>query len=130
MIANAMSIDPHLLLFQPLIATCQHGHEARRWYGSNTALCTCGGFEVAAKHRDEVEEAHNVHVKAAQRRQERVTLQQYQRDASLHELFFRGPDTASCKACQWMVHGMDSGRIREAFSNHLDSVRKALERKS
>ncbi len=116
-------IDPHLLLFQPLIATCANGHEARRWYGSNTALCSCGGFEIAATHRDDVEEAHNVHVKAAQRRQEQVTLQQYQRDVSLHEIFWRG-EIASCKACSWLLVGMDRSRQREAFSHHLETVRR------
>ena len=123
-------IDPHLLRYEPLTARCIQGHDAQRWYGSNQALCSCGEFEVSAKYREDIEQAHEVHVKAAHQRHERVALQQYQRDASLHELFFRGPDTASCKGCGWMVHGMDASRIREAFSNHLDSVRKALERKS
>lgn len=119
-------IDPHLLRYEPLTALCIQGHDAQRWYGSNQALCSCGEFEVSAKYREDIEQAHEVHVKAAHQRQERVALQQYQRDVSLHELFFRGSDTASCKACQWMVHGMDASRIREAFSHHLESVRKSV----
>ena len=118
--------DPHLLIFQPLIATCKDGHEVRRWYGGNQALCSCGGFEIAATHRDDVEEAYNVHVKAAQRRQEQVYIKQYQRDISIHEIFWKG-SIASCKGCSWMVYNLDRSRAIEAFSNHLETIRQSLQ---
>jgi hypothetical protein len=119
----SIATEHHMLIVKAVLSQCHEGHVASRWT-SDAGTCSCGKWECWTSERQEIDQAHDAHLAYVAKKQEQTFVQQRYRGVSLHELFFRGPDTASCKGCSWMVHGMDASRIREAFSHHLETVRK------
>lgn len=122
-----MDLNPHLIQYDYLTARTPDGDEVQR-HTTKGATCTCGRWEAwSSDGQTELEQLHDQHLQYIKKKAEQTAIRQYQRDVNLHDLFWRGPNAASCKGCSWSVYGMDAGRIRDAFSNHMQTVRKASE---
>lgn len=113
----------HLLQFVDL-----KDEQGRSRYTSKGGTCLCGKWQVWADTSKEIEVLHDAHEEFQAAVAKQAKAYQYQREVNLHTLDLHGSG-AVCKGCSWAMSGIDRSRQREAFSNHLASVRKEIERK-
>lgn len=113
--------DNHILLFYVRMVRCREGHEIAT-HDTDHGHCGCGGWEVWARTRAEIEVAYQHHLSFLQQTQKSGFTSQPQTPPQVqpqHELKWLNAQSGYCSWCDWRLSGMTREKIEAAFSVHL-----------